>query len=575
MSNLGLILRARRRIVANHLRRLKRHVQIHLGVFLFMILAMLLGGFFFFRILFNYLEDIEVIGPALMDNLVGLVFMGFFSMLVFSNLIVTLSTAYISREVSFYMALPVERPAIFFLRFVESIFYSSWAFAVLCLPLIAAFGAARHAPFSCYALTGALIIPFLLIPAGFGALLTMTLSSLFPARKAFRMALLLGALGMALAVLMVRLMGLRTAVNSSELQSFREIQSFLRVGDAPILPSAWLMQGMLAATTTDLKRYAYWFALLAANALFLFQLCAWLAPRLYYRGWLLAGESSTPRRRLGGAGAACFNGEPRPARSRLDSLLSLLRPPVRAIVNKDVKTFWRDPAQWSQLMILFGLLFIYVANLRSVSAGSGAFSLRNPFWKMLLSFFNLGSACFVLSILTTRFVYPMLSLEGKQFWALGLAPIRRETLVWEKYWLCWATSLALTLSLTLLSNWVLDVEPWMMALSLLTVVFMSFALTSLSVGLGALTPNFKEDNPARIANGMGGTMNIFLSLGYVALVIAIELWPAFLLATGRWSVLDERRWLLGVLGAALFVVNAAAIVIPMRLGLRRWRELEF
>jgi len=566
MSELGLIVRTRGRIIANHLANLKRHVQIHLAIFLMVVLGLLAGGFLFFRLLFSYLENIEVIGPLLMNHLAGLVFMAFFSMLIFSNLVVTLSTAYVSKEVDFYMSQPVGRSTIFFVRFGESVLYSSWAFAVLCFPLIVAFGVARGVSPMFYLMTAALVVPFLLIPAGLGALATMVLSSIFPARKTFRMALLLGALGVALALLMVRLMGLRTAMSSNELQSFRQIESFLSVGSAPLLPSAWLTLGMLSAAEGAVGRFFYWLALLAANALLLIQICAWLAPAIYYRGWLLAGESSAPRR---------SNSERRGGLSRIDALLRPLRPPLRAIVSKDIKTFWRDPSQWSQLMILFGLLFIYIANLRSAASYDRRFSLDNPFWKTLLSFFNLGAGCFVLSILTTRFVYPMLSLEGKQFWALGLAPIRRESLVWEKYWLCWIASLTLTSALTLFSNVVLRVEPWMMGLSLGTVLMMSFALTSISVGLGALTPNFKEDNPARIANGMGGTMNVFLSLGYVGLVISIEIWPAFLLATGRLDRLPSRGLLLGADAAALAAVNAAAIVIPMRLGLRRWREMEF
>jgi ABC-2 type transport system permease protein len=76
-------------------------------------------------------------------------------------------------------------------------------------------------------------------------------------------------------------------------------------------------------------------------------------------------------------------------------------------VLKDVRLFWRDPAQWIQFMIFFGLLCIYVLNLRNV-----AFNFQNPFWETMISYLNLAASALTLSTLTTRFVFPQFSLEG-------------------------------------------------------------------------------------------------------------------------------------------------------------------
>jgi ABC-2 type transport system permease protein len=255
--------------------------------------------------------------------------------------------------------------------------------------------------------------------------------------------------------------------------------------------------------------------------------------------------------------------------------LSFLSPITRALVMKDVKTFWRDPAQWSQLVMLFGLIFLYIAHLRGAYFRSNTFDILVPKWQVVMSYFNMGSTCFVLSILTTRFVYPMLSLEGKQYWLLGLAPMRRVRVVWQKFWLCWITSLILTESLMIFSNWILRVPPVMMLVSCVTLLLLSLGLTSLSVGLGAATPNFKEDNPARIANGLGGTLNVLLSLLYIGLVILIQIYPSFLLVTARWPQGSAGWALLGGTALALLVVQSVAIVVPMRVGLKKWNSMEF
>ena len=263
MSTLALILRTKRRIAWNHLAHLKRHMAVHLGAFLLVLAALIGGGYWFFHFVFSYLMELEVIGEPLMNHLTGMVLTTFFAMLIFSNLIVTLSTAYISSEVDFYMAMPVTRPTIFFLRLIESTVYSSWGFFVLSLPLVAAFGAVRHVGPSFYAVMLLLTVFFLLIPAGIGALVTMIISALFPARKTFRMVILLGALGVASAVAMGRIISTQTAISPNDMARFSQILDMLKIGhrshtakrlvDARHAGSGgWTMEWLLAGTRRSL-----------------------------------------------------------------------------------------------------------------------------------------------------------------------------------------------------------------------------------------------------------------------------------------------------------------------------------
>lgn len=188
---------------------------------------------------------------------------------------------------------------------------------------------------------------------------------------------------------------------------------------------------------------------------------------------------------------------------------------------------------------------------------------------------NMGATCFILSILSTRFFYPLLSLEGRQFWTIGLAPIRRSTLLWQKFGFCQVCALGITLPLMIFSNYVLDVPDLLFRRSIVTLVALSFGLTSLAIGLGAMTPNFREDNPARIANGVGGTMNIVLSLIYIGVTLALVSVPTYIELTQKADWIAElapwRPWFL----VAFLAINAIAWIVPMALGLRRWNRLEF
>lgn len=567
----GRILQAKWRYAVNAVRHIQGHMYLHALFGIIVVGGLLTGGAVLFHEVFEYLMRQEVFGPPLMDKLVGIVFLAFFSMLVFSNLIITLSTSYISREVDFLMSLPVAHPTIFRQKLVESVLYSSWAFVVLAMPFFVAFGLARDVAWYFYPLVALLLVPYLAIPAILGSLVTMVVTAILPARRTRSLVIVLAVVSVAASFGMARAMGLRTMFSQADEESFMAVMGFLSFGSSPFLPSSWMMNGVLSLAPgtmgpADLGRFGYWFAMLASTALFLYQLTDWLVGPLYYRGWCLAKDSSNREdvRRRGFSPLLVF-----------DRLIAFMPPQHRALLSKDMRTFWRDPAQWTQLVILFGLLVIYTANLRAARNYSDTVEFLVSQWRSILAFFNIGATGFVLSILTTRFVYPMLSLEGRQFWSIGLAPMDRRLVVWQKYALCLGSSLALSLVLLALSMWVLQIEPILRLLGFVATVLLAFGLSSLSIGIGALLPNFREDNPARIANGVGGTANAMLSLLYIGVTVAMIGVPMHLHMQGMlWS---NPWWshLWPAYIAAFVLVQATAIWLPMRLGLRRWQELQF
>ena len=181
----------------------------------------------------------------------------------------------------------------------------------------------------------------------------------------------------------------------------------------------------------------------------------------------------------------------------------------------------------------------------------------------------------ILASLTTRFVFPLMSLEGRRFWILGLAPVTRRQLVWQKYWLSVATTSVFTIGLASLSAWRLQLDRATAVFSVIAVAATTLALSGLAVGLGSLYPNFEEDNPSRIVSGMGGTLNFILSIVYVVLVLAglaVILFGESIertLGVGAVSV-----W--GRLGVGVWIAGWTLLtwVLPMRLGIRHLERLE-
>ena len=71
----------------------------------------------------------------------------------------------------------------------------------------------------------------------------------------------------------------------------------------------------------------------------------------------------------------------------------------------------------------------------------------------------------------------------------------------------------------------------MMALGIVTVFLMTFGITALGVGLGAVFPRFKHENVAQIPTGFGGIVYMLLTMLFIGMVIVLEAWPVYRIFT--------------------------------------------
>ena len=63
------------------------------------------------------------------------------------------------------------------------------------------------------------------------------------------------------------------------------------------------------------------------------------------------------------------------------------------------------------------------------------------------------------STFTSRFVFPMMSLEGSQMWLVGLWPMSRERVLWAKFCYALAVTSVAAMTVTFLSIRALDLAP--------------------------------------------------------------------------------------------------------------------
>jgi ABC-2 type transport system permease protein len=91
----------------------------------------------------------------------------------------------------------------------------------------------------------------------------------------------------------------------------------------------------------------------------------------------------------------------------------------------------------------------------------------------------------------------------------------------------------------------------------------------MGIGLGAIYPDFRSENPVQSVTSFGGLIYMILCMGFIGLVIVLEAGPVYsVFMTGIRGVdLTLFQWI-GLVGSffLVLIICLAAVLIPMRLG---------
>jgi ABC-2 type transport system permease protein len=555
------------RLATNGLRVLIKGSRLRL-VMIAVCSAIFWAGLFFlffggFQFLKGFVKDLS---EGVVEYIFSMFFLSLLVMLFFSAGIILYTGLFQSKEASYLLTTPAPPDQIFAYKFFEAIAYSSWAFLLLGSPLMVAYGIVEDATWGFYAIFPLFFLAFVLIPGSLGAIAAILVATFLPRKQKT-------VLGVGFGVVIVGLVGFgvglwRTLGDLLSSGSLDGLIGKLEFSRHPLWPSRWMSSGIVASVRGDWSTGLFYFGVVAAYSGLAYLLAAVVARDLYRLGYgRVQGGRSSKRRRGWYEIDNAFH-----------RLFFFLPKPIRLLILKDLRTFRRDPAQWSQFLIFFGLLAFYFINIRRLS-----YDVQQASWRNLISFLNLSVTALILSTFTSRFIFPLLSLEGRNFWVLGLLPLRRDSILWGKFAFSSGISLVATEILVVLSDLMLRMVPLMILLHMGMVALLCFGLSGISVGLGARLPNLKEEDPSKIAAGFGGTLNLLVSLVFIAAIVMSLAVPCHLYFFGQDNpeysayALSERQfrfWLTIAIGTSL-VVGVVGTILPLRIGIKAFQKIEF
>lgn len=506
----------------------------------------------------TYLKGTPEIGPLIASKVLGVALLSFLSLLLLSNLITALSSFFLARDLDLLLTAPVDWLKLYLAKLGENLLHSSWMVVVMAIPVFTAYGTVFDGGWFFPVVVIAALLPLLIVPAAIGAATTTILVNVFPARRLRDLLTIVAVLAAAAFVLALRLARPEQLARPEGFRNLVDFLTLLQAPTSPLLPSQWaadMVMNWLDRVADPLPIVLLW-----TTAPALVVIGALVHRKLYTQGFTRAQEGGDVR------------GAERVQAGWITWLLSPLSPSRRELLLKDLRVFFRDSTQWGQLILIAVLLVVYLFNISALPLNTGE---RVPLYvTVMVIFLNLGLTGFVLASIAVRFIFPAVSLEGRQLWLLRSSPLDLRGLLWSKYWTGTAPLLILAVALMLITSVSLKAPPAVIAMGVGTIVALTLALGAISLGYGAIYPQFETENVAQIPTSFGGLVCMMTIVGLLGLIIAVEAGPV----TEYLRLHQGGRpgGTMALMAGLAVVVGICALAtwLPLRVALRRLEAMD-
>ena len=499
--DIGVLTRCRAAQLRNTLDQQLREAPVRTFVIIGLLVIVWAALYFLLETIFYHVGRWELVAVVANKHIFVHFFLVLAVMLAFSNAILAFTNLFGRGEAAHLLAMPVHPRQVLCIKWLEGMTLSSWSFLLLGVPLMFAVANNTTVQWYYYPLFIGHFLGFVLVPATFGLIVAWVVAMWIPRQP---LVLALWAVIFAAAIGGYYLWNLSQHQLESE-EWLNLLFQEMSLAKNKLLPSTWTAKGIEAAIERRVGDSLMYLLVVLGNAAFF----SWLTINILGRTWAEAYS----RARHGYLPGGVRRGWVTAAVCRV--LFFYLSKPLRMLMLKDLRGFVRDATQWTQMAIMLGLLVIYALNLKRLPV-----DLDRPMIKGLIAFLNLTTISLILATFTSRFVFPLLSLESQQLWLLGLLPTGRTTVLLVKFVFSLTVTGLCGVGVMTLAVVMLELPVDWAQMSVFICFGVCVGLSGLSVGLGARFPVLGQRNPARIASGFGGTLNLIASMLFVGIHMA-------------------------------------------------------
>ena len=433
---------------------------------------------------------------------------GLFALFVMTgigNSVTAFSAFFRSEELDYLFTLPLNSKKLFLFKFAENFFRSSTPMFLLGGSALLAYGIYFRLSIADFLLIIAgIALPFIFIAAALGTFilfLIVRISTIFPTKFVITAALL------------ITLGGSGTYFQS--VHPVDQVQEIIKyypdydnhpviargeVGNIAFVPSTWAARALFRIVDGDIKGALPHIALMIGTCFGIIFLLYSVSGGRYYQTWLnTRGSEWIVKRQKRSLAVAYLLKLKLPFSKRVDALL-----------KRDMLLFIREPSQWGHLIIFGILLLIYVANMSGLTL-----YIADPFRMTLLYIANFIFGGFFLVSLAVRFVFPLMSQEGRAFWIIRSSPNSMKFILRYKSVMSFIILLLIGLPLLDATSSSLNPGDVLYRSTMIFTLVGTIVIALISLGAGAWFADLKEKSPIRAASSRGATVAFLLTMFYL------------------------------------------------------------
>lgn len=462
----------------------------------------------------QYLLEEVRIGTFLLHRFIFVVLFIFFMAVNIGNIVVSYSTMFRAKEVGFLLTKPVSFTKLFAIKFLDNFFYSSSTLLLIITAVI--FGYTEYFGLPWYFIPVSvlfIIFPFMFIAGSLGAiilLIILRLSAHFGVKQ------VISTIGLIYGSTIISFYYFSSPVNlvNKVFEYFPNINAYFGFLEHPFikfLPNYWISEALYWISSGKVSASGWFIYLLIVTSTVIFIFSLYLAKRWYYKTWLVSLDLAEDLSIKNNGKKRLFGFENK----------SNLAPHDEALLKREFILFFREPSQWTHLVVMLFLITIFISSIGSIDAM--ILNAYNVYLKTLVYLVVYLFNIFLIASLSLRFVFPLVSLEGESIWKIRSAPLNHKKIIGTRLLIYFSIIFLIGQVLNFVTNYQFSIH--LTVISQFNTGLVTVLLVTLNFGMGAVFVNYKERNPIRIASSQGASITFLFTIVFLIFLIVILFAP--------------------------------------------------
>lgn len=462
----------------------------------------------------QYLLEEVKIGTFLLHRFIFIVLFIFFMAVNIGNIVVSYSTMFRAKEVGFLLTKPVSFTKLFAVKFLDNFFYSSSTLLLIMTAVI--FGYTEYFGLPWYFVPVSIlfiVLPFMFIAGSLGSIILLVilrLSAKFGVKQVIgTIAVIYGT-----AIILFYYFSSPVILVNRVFEYFPNLNAYFGFLENPFikfLPNYWISEALYWISSGKVSASGWFIYLLIVTSAVIFIFSLYLAKRWYYKTWLVSLDLAEDLSVKNNGKKRFFGFENK----------SNLTPHDEALLKREFILFFREPSQWTHLVVMLFLITIFISSIGSIDAM--ILNAYNVYLKTLVYLVVYLFNIFLIASLSLRFVFPLVSLEGESIWKVRSAPLNHKKIIGTRLLIYFSIIFLIGQVLNFVTNYQFSIH--LTLISQFNTGLVTVLLVALNFGMGAVFVNYKERNPIRIASSQGASITFLFTIVFLVFLILILFAP--------------------------------------------------